>query len=174
MAEQTGTIRITGTISGICFYQMQRKHYARLKSSLSSKRVKTSAAFKKTMMDAALLAHASRIASAVYRVLPKERKGRKLYQQLTGMAMQLLKKGITKEDVIALLKNNAGLNNNKPRYESGSGFGGPPAGRDLSSGNGINSLLSVGGNIMRPCFQSSLACSIRSLRDETKFHQINR
>ena len=57
--------------------------------------------------------------------------------------------------------------------ESGSGFGGLPAGLDLSSGNGINSLLSFGGSIMRPCFQSSFACSIRSLRDETKFHHIN-
>src|SRR5689334_7690865 len=59
-------------------------------------------------------------------------------------------------------------------YESGSGLGAPPAGLDLSSGYGTNSLLSLGGNIMRPCFQSSLACSIRSLRDDTKFHQINR
>ena len=109
MAEQTGTIKITGTISGICFYQMEGKHYARLKSSLSSKRVKTSAAFKNTMMYAALLANASRIGSVVYRALPKERKGRKVYQQLTGKAMQLLKKGMAKENVIALLKKDACL-----------------------------------------------------------------
>src|SRR5260221_4643146 len=58
-------------------------------------------------------------------------------------------------------------------YESAPGAG-PPAGLDLSSGNGMNSLLSLGGRIIRPCFQSSLACSMRSLREETKFHQINR
>src|SRR5436190_17225208 len=62
----------------------------------------------------------------------------------------------------------------KCSHESGSGFGTLPAGLDLSSGKGIYSLLSFGGTIMRPCFQSSFACSIRSLRDETKFHQINR
>ena len=104
MAEQTGIIKITGTISGICFYQMQGKHYARVKSSLNGKRVRTSAAFKNTMMYAGLLANASRIGSVVYRLLPEEKRGRKVYQQLTGRAMQLLKKGIAKEDVIELLK----------------------------------------------------------------------
>src|SRR5690606_7874768 len=58
-------------------------------------------------------------------------------------------------------------------YDSGSG-GGDPAILYLSSGNGINSASSFGGNIIRPCFQSSLACSMRSFRDETKFHQIKR
>jgi hypothetical protein len=46
-------------------------------------------------------------------------------------------------------------------YESGSGAGGMPAGFDLSLGRGINSLLSLGGSIILPCFQSSLACSIQ-------------
>src|ERR1700712_3869892 len=56
-----------------------------------------------------------------------------------------------------------------------SGFGaGIPEGRDLSSGNGMNSLLSFGGSTIRPFFQSALACSIRSFRDDTKFHQIKR
>src|SRR5215213_9681240 len=59
-------------------------------------------------------------------------------------------------------------------YESDSGFGELPAGFELSSGNGINSLLSLGGRIILPCFQSSFACSMRSLREETKFHQIKR
>ncbi|MEI9911756.1 MAG: hypothetical protein WDO71_20170 [Bacteroidota bacterium] len=112
MAEQTGAVKITGTIYDICFYQMDGKYYARLKSSLSSKRVKRSAAFKNTMLYAALLANASGIGSVVYRALPKERKerkGRKVYQQLTGKAMQLLKNGIAKDTVIELLKKDAGL-----------------------------------------------------------------
>src|SRR6185369_6737126 len=58
-------------------------------------------------------------------------------------------------------------------HESGSGFGALPAGFDLSSGSGINSLLSFGGSTILPCFQSSFACSIRSLLDETKFHHMN-
>ena len=47
-------------------------------------------------------------------------------------------------------------------YESISGGGDESAGFDLSFGSGINSLLSFGGRIILPCFQSSLACSILS------------
>src|SRR5215217_3145605 len=58
-------------------------------------------------------------------------------------------------------------------YESTSG-GGMPAGFERSSGKGINSRLSVGGNRIRPSFQSAFACSMRSFLDDTKFHQMNR
>lgn len=109
MAEQTGTIKITGTIGEVCFYKLHGKHYARSKSSLTGKRVKTSDAFKNTMQYAALLAEASTIGSAVYRLLPKQKRERKVYQQLTGIAMQLLKKGTTKEDIIVLLKKEVSL-----------------------------------------------------------------
>src|SRR4029077_4640773 len=40
------------------------------------------------------------------------------------------------------------------------------------SGSGINSLSSPGTVSKRASFQSALACSMRSLRDETKFHQM--
>lgn len=56
------------------------------------------------MQYAALLAEASTIGSAVYRLLPKQKRERKVYQQLTGIAMQLLKKGTTKEDIIVAEK----------------------------------------------------------------------
>src|SRR5690606_36128269 len=59
-------------------------------------------------------------------------------------------------------------------YDNAGGSGGVPTGLELSSGKGINSWLSVGGKRILPAFQSSFACSIRSIRDETKFHQINR
>lgn len=61
------------------------------------------------MQYAALLAKASTIGSAVYRLLPKQKRERKVYQQLTGIAMQLLKKGTTKEDIIVLLKKEVSL-----------------------------------------------------------------
>jgi hypothetical protein len=44
--------------------------------------------------------------------------------------------------------------------------------RAAYSGNGMNSLRSFGGKAIRPTFQSALACSMRSLRDETKFQQM--
>ena len=40
------------------------------------------------------------------------------------------------------------------------------------SGSGMNSFSSPGTVSKRPSFQSAFACSIRSLRDETKFHQM--
>lgn len=40
MAKQIGPVFITGTIGDICFYKMDGQYYARMKSSLSSKRVK--------------------------------------------------------------------------------------------------------------------------------------
>src|SRR5258708_37407063 len=41
----------------------------------------------------------------------------------------------------------------------------------VHSGSGMNSV-SLGTCAKRPLFQSALACSIRSLEEETKFHQI--
>src|ERR1700722_3430965 len=41
----------------------------------------------------------------------------------------------------------------------------------IHSGSGMNSC-SLGTGAKRPAFQSALACSIRSLLEETKFHQI--
>ena len=104
MAKQSGIIKITGTINGICFYKLHGEHYARLKSSLNGKRIKTDKVFQNTMKYAALLAEASKVGSVVYHLLPKEKRERKVYQQLTGKAMQLLKKGLTNENVIAQLR----------------------------------------------------------------------
>lgn len=98
MAKQTGTNPITGTIDGICFYELQGKHYARLKSSLSGKRVKTDPAFAGTMQSANLLATASRIVKPVYADLPAAIKKQLSYQQLTGKAMRLLKAGSSEEE----------------------------------------------------------------------------
>src|SRR5690606_36621776 len=60
----------------------------------------------------------------------------------------------------------------KEHYDKISGGG--PAGRDLSSGRGIKISMSFGGRTILPCFQSSFACSMRSLLLDTKFHQIYR
>ena len=104
MALQIGIIKIRVTISGICFYKLYEGFYARKKSSLNSSRVKTSPAFRNTMVYANRLAKASVIGSEVYRLLPKEKRNRKLYQRITGIIMQLLKKGIEKEEIVGSLK----------------------------------------------------------------------
>jgi len=103
MAKQAGAIKINGTIGDICFYRLHEEHYARTKSSLSAKRVKHDPAFDATMKYAALLACASKIASVMYKQLPKEQKSRKRYQAMTGQAMRLLKEKMNIEAIIQVL-----------------------------------------------------------------------
>ena len=76
MARQAGELFITGSIDGLCFYQMKGRYYVRTESSLTSKRVKRDPKFKRTMALANIFGEASRIASKVYRALPVEQRGR--------------------------------------------------------------------------------------------------
>lgn len=101
MAKQIGEINIVGTIGNICFYKMGDEYYARLKSSLTGKRVKKDPRFKRTMEFASFLSLAAKIASDIYCTLPKQRG---LYRKIVGMAMQLLKLGIEKEETMLQLQ----------------------------------------------------------------------
>lgn len=103
MANQTGTFHITGCIDNLCFYKMNGKYYVRMKSSLTGKRVKKDPRFKRTMQYAGLLANASKIASALYKELPKEEKGITVYRMLTGKAMKLLQQGKSSDEILYLL-----------------------------------------------------------------------
>lgn len=91
-------------MDNLCFYKMEGKYYVRMRSSLTSKRVKTDPAFAVTMRYADLLGRAAKIASNVYRLLPKALKAKGLYRKLTGEAMQWLKKGHDPEQVLILLR----------------------------------------------------------------------
>lgn len=95
---------VTGTIGPICIYKMHGQYFLRTRSSLTGKRVKKDPAFRKTMMYAALLGKASRIGSAVYAMLPSERKQHGLYRKLTGEAMQWLKYQWEEKDIIEYLQ----------------------------------------------------------------------
>ena len=104
MAKQAGPFKITGCYDHICFYKMDGIYYARMKSSLTGKRVKKDPAFRRTMEYAGLLGQASKIASAVYRDSAMKKKEKGSYRKLTGQAMQLLKAGKTKEEILLLLR----------------------------------------------------------------------
>ncbi len=82
-----------GTRNGICTYKMYGNDYMRTASSLTGKRVKEDPVFKSTMAWAQRLAAASKLASAVYAMLPNYRRKFRLYRKLTGKSMQLLKAG---------------------------------------------------------------------------------
>lgn len=101
MAKQLGPFKLRECYDNVCFYKMDGQYYARAKSSLDRKRVKKDPAFWETRWHANLLARSSKIASAIYRTLPKE-KG--LFRKLTGQAMRLLKENKTTEEVFLLLQ----------------------------------------------------------------------
>jgi len=104
MAKQIGPFKLAGCYDNICFYKMDGQYYARTKSSLNGKRIKKDPAFGETMRYAGLLGKASKIASIIYRNLPKEKKEHGLYRKLTGQAMRLLKENKTIKEASALLQ----------------------------------------------------------------------
>lgn len=99
MAKQTGPVKLEGTIGNICFYEMDGEWYARLKSSLTGKRVKKDPRFRRTMEYAGMLTQASRLASGGYQRLPKAERAYPMYRAMVGMAMQLLKMGWDAEEI---------------------------------------------------------------------------
>ena len=103
MAKQKGPQFITGTIGGLTYYKLHGKYYVRKKSSLSRKRVKRSPAFRRTMEYAELLGQASKLAAALYRMLPRQQQQVERYREFTGRAMQLLKEGLDAAAVKARL-----------------------------------------------------------------------
>lgn len=105
MAKQiAGLCFFEGTFDDLVFYKMDKKYYVRVKSSLSSKRVKTSPEFKWTMFYASLMARASRIGSVIYKSLPSRWRQFWMYRSFTGEALTLLKENpYTDEDVKAIL-----------------------------------------------------------------------
>ena len=103
MAKQVGPFYITGCYDNVCWYRMDGKYYARMKSSLTRKRVKTDRAFTKTMHNATLLGQASKSASYLYKQLPKDERKHSYYRELTGKALLLLREGKTNEEVIVIL-----------------------------------------------------------------------
>jgi hypothetical protein len=102
MAKQTGPNPFIGRRDNLLGYRMAGGYYVRVISSLTAERVLSDPAFKLTMQYAGLLGKASKIASAIYRLLPQEHG---FYRRLTGMAMQLLKQGRTGEEAFEQLYN---------------------------------------------------------------------
>jgi hypothetical protein len=93
-----------GTWNGICVYHMFGKDFIRTASSLTGERVKTDPCFRNTMASASRMAHAARLASAVYSMLPGYKRKHPLYRKLTGRAARLLKRGMGEgETVVELL-----------------------------------------------------------------------
>lgn len=104
MARQAGEYFITGTYDNVTFYEMDGQHYARMKSSLSGKRVIRDARFKRTMEHAMIFGKANKIASELYRQLPREEKGRIARYALISKCRSLLAEGFNCEAVKRLMQ----------------------------------------------------------------------
>jgi hypothetical protein len=104
MAKQVGDIIIEGTIDDITFYKMEGKGYARMKTSLTGKRVKKDPKFKRTMESAYRLGRGSQLASKVYRSLPKTEQVYALYKELKSIAVKALKERHSEMKVVELLQ----------------------------------------------------------------------
>lgn len=109
MAKQVGPYFITGCIDNVCFYEMDRQYYARMKSSLDGKRVKKDPAFKGLMLYAGMLGKASKLASLVNREIGGDKKGKSLFKPLKTEAYRMLREGIAADDVLYLLRLGVGL-----------------------------------------------------------------
>ena len=104
MAKQIGDIKIVGTVADLTFYRMEGIYYARKKSSLTGKRVKSDRRFARTMESARRLGRGSQLASKVYRSLPRSAQEYALYKELKSMAVRALKEGCSADTVLALLQ----------------------------------------------------------------------
>jgi len=99
MGKQAGPDYITGTVGDRTYYKLNGQYLVRAKSTLSRRRVKRSPAFQRTMEYAGWLAQASKVASEVYRMIPRERRRVEKYRAMTGMAMTLIKEGMDRDMV---------------------------------------------------------------------------
>ncbi len=104
-----------GTFGNICVYPMYGKACMRTASSLTGERVKEDPAFKNTMASAKRLTDASRLAAAVYAMLPPSRQKHRLYRRLTGQAIKLVKERHTEGGVVVELMITIQLPRRKPR-----------------------------------------------------------
>ncbi|MGV6860191.1 MAG: hypothetical protein ACWA41_00375 [Putridiphycobacter sp.] len=67
MAKVVGNIKPIGTIDNICFYQMNGEFYARVKSNLTAKRVKTDPKFKNSQLVAQEFGWSAKIGKTIRR-----------------------------------------------------------------------------------------------------------
>jgi hypothetical protein len=96
-------ITATGTIGNVTFYEMDGKTYARAKSSLTGKRVKTDEKFALTRQYASHFGRGSALASEVYELMPQTAKGRPIFRAIAGEAASLLYTGKEEQEVKGIL-----------------------------------------------------------------------
>jgi hypothetical protein len=103
MARQAGNLKIIGTIDGITFYKMKGDYYARTKSSLDRKRILRDPRFERFRECSKVFGRASKLASQLYRLFPKEMRKHGVYGKLTGEFNLLFREGKTLEQAVEIM-----------------------------------------------------------------------
>ncbi len=96
--------KLIGTYDVITGYLSGGKNVIRARTSLSNERVKDDPAFEGFRKSGDRMKRSSKIASALYSKIPKERKRFSLYRQLTGEAFKMLKRGDGEMDIVEKLQ----------------------------------------------------------------------
>jgi hypothetical protein len=91
-----------GTIGGITFYKMMGEFFARAKSSIDGKRIKTDSAYKAFRQNSKLHGKASKLASQIYHTWPAEERVHPRFGLLTANVKQLLQSGLPPARIIQL------------------------------------------------------------------------
>lgn len=99
MAIVSKEITFTGTVGDLTIYRWEDRIFARKKSSLTRERVLKDKAFEGLRKHAGDMGRASKLASAIYKLLPADIKGRFIFRAIAGDAASLLYKGKTEEQV---------------------------------------------------------------------------
>ena len=103
MGQLLGDIKFVGTVRQICFYKVEGVYYARKQSSLTAHRIQTDPKFVLTRVYAGLMGQASKIASSIYKALPKNFRQFWMFKAFAGEAFQLLKAGTHPDQTKQLL-----------------------------------------------------------------------
>ena len=104
MAKQVGPILLKGTIHGLTFYKSNGENYARPKSSLTKKKVKTARVFAGSRAASERFSLANKMASKVYQALPPEQKQYKLFPKLKKSSIRLFHLKMEPKAIKALLE----------------------------------------------------------------------
>ena len=103
MAKQAGPLYFTGTIGDLIFYKLGDNYYVRQKGSYNTKAVQTPGARPLMQLKQGEFGQASKLASEVYRMLPKAMRGHGVHGRLTARVLERLRKGLTAEEIKTLL-----------------------------------------------------------------------
>ena len=104
MARQAGPPFLEGTIGNLTYYKMNGKFYVKAVTRHDRNKVLKHKNFASTMRNARWFARAQKIASRLYRQIPRQKRDwKKTWFRLRNRAQQLVRIELTDENIIKIL-----------------------------------------------------------------------